>query len=542
VRRGLALLAWLTFPSPGPTAAAAEPGVEAVRVTTLDFRSAVRILTAEAVPAGVVTREGDFVVIRVAADAPADLPLPPIEKPVEGIRVEREPGRTTVRLKVAPEVPFETTFEPGLLTVVFGEQPAPELRGPVTPELYKQLFPAGVEGPGSREEEPGRGAGGAEGIVIGPVTLRPYLSASIVDADVSAFDNPIPTRDRYLQVTTGVTASMPFFTGLLAAEYEPRLRFFSSIPQVNDTSHFAGAKLEMPVGSRALVRLGHRFTRAVVETTVVDPGREYFFDLAPYTFQATDLAGRIDLGARLFAEAEANWQWSRFDEAQTAGFFSYDSRAIRVGLGYDVGSDLRAVVGYSHERIPPAPDREIVETSSQSLLGTLAGTIAPLTSGSVTVGLVRQRNPAATGKSRAFDGITLAGTLRRELGHASSVAIQLTRASNPSGFETNAYYVNNSVMASLAVPVPFEIWAQGSVGWLRNGYPNDASAVGAPRRDTIVAWTVGLGRQLGWRAWVRADYRQERRNSNLPGYDVTTDGVIVQLGVGLFGPAGSARP
>lgn len=536
------MLAWLAMLAPAPIAAAAEqPGVLAVRLTTIDFRPALRILTADAVPA-TVAREGDFVVVRLAADAAAELPLPPLQRPLEAIRVERAPGLTRLHVKVAPEVPFETSFEPGLVTVVFGEQPAPELRGPVTPELYKLLFPSGIEGPGSREEEAGVKAGAVEGIVVGPVTLRPYFSASFVDAEVAAFDNPVPTRDQYLQLTPGVTASMPFFTGLLAAEYEPRLRFFSSIPQVNDTSQFAGAKIEMPVGSRALVRLGHRFTRAVVETNVVDPGREYFFNLAAYTFNATNLAGRIDLGARLFAEAEANWQWSRFDEAQSSGFFSYDSRAIRLGLGYDVGSDLRAVVSYSYERIPPAADREIVETTSHSLLGTLAGSIAPLTNGSLTVGLLRQRNPAATGKSRSLDAITLSGTLKRELGHASSVALELTRASNPSGFETNAYYVNNSIVASLSVPGPFETWARGSLGWLRNGYPNDASALGAPRRDDIVAWTVGLGRQLGWRAWLRADYRQERRSSNLPGFDTTTDGVIVQLGVGLFGPAGSARP
>jgi hypothetical protein len=57
-----------------------------------------------------------------------------------------------------------------------------------------------------------------------------------------------------------------------------------------------------------------------------------------------------------------------------------------------------------------------------------------------------------------------------------------------------------------------------------------------PRRDDILGWTLGVGRQLGWRAFARVDYRRERRNSNLPGYDVTTSGFVVQLGVGLFGP------
>jgi hypothetical protein len=159
----------------------------------------------------------------------------------------------------------------------------------------------------------------------------------------------------------------------------------------------------------------------------------------------------------------------------------------------------------------------------------------------VTVGLRTQSNPLATGPSASFKGMTLGGTLRRELGQASSVELTFNRTTDPSSFEANAYYVTNSLMASLSVPAPFALWVRGSVGVLRNDYPNEASAIRAPRRDDILAWTVGLGRQLGWRTFLRADYRRERRDSNLPGYDVTTDGFVVQLGIGLFG-AGAARP
>jgi len=425
-----------------------------------------------------------------------------------------------------------------MLTVVFGEQPAPELRGPVSPELYRLLFPTAAEDREEAEEDDGRVQGSAEGFVLGPATLRPYVSASWVDADV-AFDSPVPVRDQYVQLAPGVTASMPLFQGLLAAEYEPRLRFFSDIPQVNETSHFAGARIETSLGSRTLLRLGHRFTRAVLETTVVDPGREYFFDLARYTFNETTAAARMELGSRLSAEAEAGWRSARFDEEEQGGFFDYDTRAIRAGLGYDIGSDLRATVSYAFERIPPSPDRGLVESSAHNLIGTLAGSIAPLTTGSVTVGFRRQANPLAKGESASFDGITLGGALRRELGRSSSVELQWNRATEPSAYDTNAYYVTNSIVASLNVPAPFEVWARGSLGFYRNGYPNDAPDLGAPRRDDIFGWTLGLGRQIGWRAWVRADYRRERRNSNLPGFDVTTSGFVVQLGVGLFGPGPS---
>ncbi len=293
--RGLATLAALTLAA---STRAQEAEVRAVRATTLDFRPAIRVLVSESVPPGEVVRQGDFVVLRIAGQAPAGLALPAVEAPLESIALERDGAATVLRVKVAPEVPFEASHEPGMVTLVFGELPAPELRGPVTAELYANLFPAPAQ---EREEsEPVEGvSGGEEGLRIGSLTLRPYASVAFVDADVLAFGSPIPVRDQYLQVGPGVTATLPVRDGMLTAEYEARLRFLSDIPQVGDTSHLAGARLEMPLGSRTLVRLSHRYTRATLETTVVDPGREYFFDLQRYTFNASNVFARVDLGARV---------------------------------------------------------------------------------------------------------------------------------------------------------------------------------------------------------------------------------------------------
>jgi hypothetical protein len=473
--------------------------------------------------------------------APEGLVLPAVEPPLEGIRIERERAGVILRVRVAPEVPFEASHEPGMLTVVFGELPAPDLRGPVTPELYRLLFPTGAAPGVPVVEEQGPDAAGMEGMVLGRATLRPYATASWVSADIAAFDSPTPVPDQYLQVAPGVTATMPFLDGQLSAEYEPRLRFFSDIPLVNETSHFVGVRLELPVGARTLVRLGHRYARAILETTVVDPGREYFYDLARYGFHGSTAAARVELGARLYAEVDADWQWTRFDDEQAGGFFDYDSRALRAGLGYDVTSDLRATVSYAFERIPPSPDRAIVESSAHSLLGTLAGTVAPLTSGAATVGFRSQTNPLAAGESRSFRGLTLVGSLSREIGPSTQAELRFNRSAEPSSYDTNAYYVTNSIDAALTVPAPLGLLARGSVTWFRNQYPNDAPGLSTPRRDDILAWAVGVGRQIGWRAWVRADYRRERRDSSLPGFDLTTDGFTVQLGIGLFSP-GSSRP
>ena len=275
-----------------------------MRATTLDFRPALRVLTSEQVPPGEVVREGDFVLLRIAGAAPEGLALPAVDPPLEGIALERDGALTLIRVKVAPEVPFEASHEPGMLTVVFGELPAPELRGPVTPELYMRLFPAPAQDTGPEGARGGRPPAGPEGLRIGRATLRPYVSAAWVDADVFAFSSPVPVRDQYLQIGPGVTASMPVGHGLLSAEYEARLRYFSDIPEVGETSHLAGARLDLPLGSRTLLRLGHRYTRATLETTVVDPGREYFFDLSRFTYNESSALARVDLGARLWAEGD----------------------------------------------------------------------------------------------------------------------------------------------------------------------------------------------------------------------------------------------
>jgi len=108
---------------------ASGPEVRAVRITTLDFRTAVRVLTSEDVPVAVVAREQGQLVIRLSGRPVEGLLLPPAQKPIDAWRLEREAAATVLRLDLAPEIPFEATHETGLLTIVFGEQPAPELRG-----------------------------------------------------------------------------------------------------------------------------------------------------------------------------------------------------------------------------------------------------------------------------------------------------------------------------------------------------------------------------------------------------------------------------
>ena len=155
VRVALCALAALALAA---IARAAEPEVRAVRVTTLDFRAALRVLTVGGRAGrrgGARGRGGRDP--RRRRRRPEGLALPALEKPLEAIRVEREPGAHDRCASRSPRrCRSRRRHEPGMLTVVFGEQPAPELRGPVTPELYQRLFPTGAQGTGARPRRTSR--------------------------------------------------------------------------------------------------------------------------------------------------------------------------------------------------------------------------------------------------------------------------------------------------------------------------------------------------------------------------------------------------
>ncbi len=516
------------------------PEVRAVRLTSLDSRTALRVLTSEDVPETSFLRDGRQIVIRFPAPAVEGFVLPSAQEPIAALHLELEETASVLRIDVGPEIPVESMYEPGMMTLVFGERGAQEPHGRVpTAELYARLFPIGAAGTPTDEEASQRRDLEAGGWAVGRATLRPYAGASWTDADIQAFESPEPVRARYLEVTPGLTASAPFLSGLLAAEYEPRLRLFSNIPEVTRSSHLAGLRLELPVGSRTLTRLAYRFTRATLEASVVDPGREYSYDLSRFTFHDASLTAHVEVGPRLFTEAGAGIRRTRFDDSR-GGFFDYDSRAIRAGIGYDLG-ESSLVVAYTLQLVPPSSERSIVETTAHAVTATLSGEIGPFMTGRLSAGYRAQTSPVATGASGSYRGLVVSGALRRSLGRSSGFDLSLRRSVELSAFETNAYYVGNAATLSLNLPLRFAISGRGSATWLRNDYPNDASQLGTPRRDEMLGFTIGLSRSVGTRASISADYRRERRDSNVPGLDTTTDGWVLQLTIGHSAPGGS-RP
>ena len=515
--------------------ASATPEVLAVRLAGQGERAVLSVLTSSAPTSVETRREGEEVVVVVGALARQGLEMPLPLPPVEAIRSLPEEGRLVLRLRVAPEVPFELRRADTLVSVVFGESGLAEVASPSpmeAAELYPQLFPAAA---GAKPEEtPGETGPRGEGFWLGSFRFRPAIVLSYIDADVALSESGQPVRERYFEVepTLGANLGLAVWGGRLRASYEPRFRSFATNGELKTTTHMAQVAIDLTVGQRLELHAAHHFSTGVLETSEVDPGREYFFLLGRYKRNDTTAGARIEMTPRLGIDLSA--EVNRIDVDQPASFFGHGQDTFRAGFAYEVTQGTRAVAGYERTQVPFASDRPVIEGNGNAAFFQVRANREPALSGEAEIAYREQDNPQAPAAGRHFRGITFGTTLRRTLGSRTVLEVGARRAVETSSFEQNAFYVSSSAQAAVTVPLPWELSARGSVNVLWNRYRVETAGIAEPRADDIFGWTVGGGRAFGNRVFVRADYRRERRTSNIPGFDVVNHSFIAQLGIGLF--------
>jgi hypothetical protein len=170
----------------------------------------------------------------------------------------------------------------------------------------------------------------------------------------------------------------------------------------------------------------------------------------------------------------------------------------------------------------------------------LDGQIGPLVRGRFELGYRNWSSPEAVLAGRRYSGLLVAASFQRQLRPTTTLEVRGGRTTALSNFGDNAFYVSTYVDGAVTAPVPLGLSARAAAAYQWNTYRVDEASIGEPREDTILGWAVGLGRSFGLRIHMRADYRRDRRRSNVPGLDVTTDGFIVQFGIGSA-PSGAPR-
>jgi hypothetical protein len=277
----------------------------------------------------------------------------------------------------------------------------------------------------------------------------------------------------------------------------------------------------------------HHFAKGLLETTEVDPGREYFFRLSPFKRNQTQLGVTVNPAGLVGLDLEAIRDSIRIEDA--GGFFSHRIDTVSSRLNYQLGADTRAFLRYEYYQVPAPDERPVVESHASTVSVGVRGELTPLLKGEVAAGYTSLRAPRAGAGGTRFRGSTLSGSLRKEFSPGASVTLLGRRDTYPSGFEDNAFYIATGAGLETDLGLPFSVVFHGAGGWQRNDYRVLAAGLSEPRKDELWSWTVGAGRALTRWSFLRADYRYDRRNSNLPA--LQTDGhlLMVQLGIGYLG-------
>ncbi len=494
-----------------------------------------------------VRREGDEVLM-IVDDQPGDLPPPPtVEPPLTGVRFERRDGKIVVRIGVAASVSYEIHRGTEDVAVAFGPPPPAKPSSDLA-ELYRSILPVSLVGAaetgvgvvGEAGAAPGEAAkeeGGGLTLGIGQLTVRPWISAAYADAQIIAPDGTVQS-EQYLEVAPQVRPTLSLFDGALRASYEPRFRAGARLPQLNRTSHFFSASLALPLGPRFEIQGSDDYGRGIVETSVADPGREYFSGVSRFVHNDARLGVRGELGVNLSLNLEGNLGSLRFREESQ--FFDYDSRGLGAHLSRELSPTLRLGAGLQYAEIS-APGRKVAESQALTAEVQVQGDLAPLTSGSITLGYTRQENPSAPAEGQRYRGLSGSVGVQRALGHASNLRLEGQRATHASGFQKDGFFVTTAGEMELVFPLPFLFSFRAGAGYHLNEYRVPLESLSSvPREDRITMWSLGLSRPIRRWGFVRADYQRQRRSSNVEAFDHTLHALVIRVGLGSVG--GGAQP
>ena len=371
-------------------------------------------------------------------------------------------------------------------------------------------------------------------------SLRPSLVVSLIDTEVVLLDTNRVVHDRFMQVQPGIGAGSAMALGISALDgrlrvgYEPRFRFRSNYTL--GTSHVADAVLDLPVGARTKTLAAYRYFNGILETTLADPGREYFFNLGRYERHEATLGGQYQIGPRLGVDGSFDFTKVKFKE--DADFFPYETKTLRAGFNYDITPDKRAFLRYSRIETPPSPERSVIASTSNEITLEAQGSFG-LTNGEVALGFRDMKAPFAGPGGNQFRGPLGRARVSRDVFVDSRLELFVERAPWLSAFEDDAFYIANMAQLRMTTPLPWSFYGTALGAWQRNAYSTNAADLGAPRRDTLTGWSVGVGRSLTRWAFFRVDYRQDYRDSNVPGYSIDTRSFAFQFGLGGFGEIGA---
>jgi hypothetical protein len=240
----------------------------------------------------------------------------------------------------------------------------------------------------------------------------------------------------------------------------------------------------------------------------------------------------MDLNERLGVALNGGYDFVQFRDDQTV-FFDYET--IRTGGSfYYRRSPVSSIFGEYVRDITPEPSTrpEAKATANAVQLG-IQGELSPLLTGTVRAGYAWQEFGSGA-SALEYRGFVASASLTRYFTDAASILVEAGRQTNLSNFEDNNYYVTNFGTVQFTGPIRQNLQLVTGGSLYDNRYPLESIEVNENRNDRALAGWVGAAYFFSPLTYFRADYRYERRRSNLDEFQYTSNVLRIVVGVGIF--------
>ena len=592
-------------PAPAPTPAATAGFVVSILNEKLGDDTVLRFVLSGTPGAYSAVREGDDIIMSIAAEPLPGMSLPVAREPITALALI--PGSSfRMRVGVSADQDHEVLREVSSLRLVLKRRAAVVARPTATPavdpanplaiptaslspspsptpgstpapvsheetgDLYRRLFPTTFDPStvGAQDEDLANASNWFSDFRWLGLQARPWVSVSYVDAETTQVQAGRVTRDSFwvIQPNLGLGFSPSFLSareGQWSVNYTPRFRRLIDISLPRLTSHFFDVGVDQPVASFGSIYGSYHWARGVLETDEVDPGREYGIglnrvvdtSLERFRRNSLNLGLKIDFVADTLLDVNVGQTTVKYggvaeDAPFISGeraFFDYKTRVLNASLRRDVGNNKMLSLLFGVHDTPPQTERAQIEGRGYTYGAQLEGDIAFLTTGRLMFGYRTQKNPKAGAGGQDYSDLTYGAQLLRSIGESTRVGFLADRRLYLSAYEQNGFYVADTLRADLSTRLPGAFFLIANVGQQSNKYkasPQISGTSGASvlRNDKLRSWSVGLSRSVTTWAFLRANYTSEKRDSNLDRFDINTRSLTFELGIGFFGRASRQTP
>ncbi len=593
-------------PAAAPTPSASAGFVVSILNERLGDDTVVRFVLSGTPGAYSAVREGEDIIVNIAAEPLPGMSLPVAREPITALLLI--PGSSfRMRVSVGTDHDHEMLREVSSLRLVLKKRveveaarpaatppldpanplaipmaspsPSPSPSPESTPaavtqedtgDLYRRLFPTTFDPStvGVQDDVMGDASNWYSDFRWLGLQARPWVSVSYVDAETTQVQAGTVSRDSFwvIQPNLGLGFSPGFVSsrdGQWSVNYTPRFRRLIDINLPRLTSHFFDVGVDQPVASFGSVYGNFHWAKGVLETDEVDPGREYGIglnrvidtSLERFDRKSLNFGVKVDFVADTLLEVGVGQTKVKYGGVAAdapfifgeRAFFDYKTRVLNASLRRDIGANKMVSLVFGVHDTPAQTERAQIEGRGYTYGAQMEGDIAFLTTGRLMVGYRTQKNPKAGVGGQDYEALTYGAQLVRSLGDNTRLGFAADRNLRLSAYEDNGFYVADTLRADLSTRLPLAFWVTGNIGQQSNKYkaspqPLGESGPAVLRDDKLRSWSLGLTRSVTSWAFLRANYTSEKRDSNLDQFDINTRSLTVELGIGFFGRQNKVTP